>query len=235
MNRYVTKDETLPSFQLDLDELQLLVEKLREHVSEDNQTLDVRLWNDGVVHAFENASEISSSADLPATVSMFRIIIDAEEGRLEVDCWARYRCGNLEVQSTNGVWSAGVADIVLSFLKSKKTWYASLWSERVHLTLASIVIVVGVILFGSKMLSGQSIDLDPEGSLFVNVMMGGFVLFVLWVLRAKFFPASKIIVRRKKGFFENHNASIAGITTILLALYGAVDLIMKIISALSKS
>jgi hypothetical protein len=222
MKREVSREKALPAFSLDLDDLELLRERLLDLFSQENTvicSIDLKLKRESL--EFTNVEELRSYKGLRGRVTDFRLSIFQLGQRVSV------RSGYLldskpyvSATSSSEAWCAGAIETASSFLHSKRQWY--FWF--VSWPIAPILVVFGNIPLLARMLLPRTMHIQGMALGSWSLMM--IALVVLYFTKGSLLPSASIIITREEGFLRRH----IGELSLLVAIASAVLTVIGLLS-----
>jgi hypothetical protein len=214
MKREVSREKALPAFSLELDDLELLQDRLLELFSQESTvscSIDLKLKRETL--EFTNVEELRSYKSLRGRVTDFRLLIYQRGQSVSV------RSGYLldskpyvSATSSSEAWCAGAIETASSFLQSKRQWY--FWF--VSWPIALILVIFGNTPLLVRLLLPKTMHIQGMALGSWALMM--LALCVLYFTKGSLLPSASIIITPEEGFLRRN----IGELSLLVAIASAV-------------
>lgn len=214
VRREVSRKRVLPTFRIDVAELQLLWDRLLDLFAEKDKVLasiTVELGNEKF--DFERPSDLLTCSDLPATVKNFSLYLSHAGRRVTIGA-SSFVAARPEVRATGDTeaWCAGAVETAAAFLDRHRVWYH--WFLVAPVGWLLLLCTYGV-MFGS-IFAPKDLKLPPTVA--VGWATLTVVLLVLFFSRAKLLPVCSLEVRNEPSYLRRY----AGELTLIVAVVSAV-------------
>ncbi len=218
MKREVERDKNLPSFEMDLAELEVLLERLVVLFDEPENvhcSIDFKLKNETL--EFESVEEIKNYKGLKGRVTKFRVWLS--QGSKRISLSTNMLLSSLVTVSTKAdheAWCAGAIETVHAFVLAHRTWYHWFVKWPFGILLLAMIFVPSVIekigyedLFKNKALSAAWLFL----ALFLSV---------LYFTKGKFLPVVTLRISNEESFIRRKAPELSLLIALLTALLTVV-------------
>lgn len=215
MKREVERKQQLPAYSVTLDQLDVLIDRLRALFTEPQDvrcSIDIRLKSEKL--SFDSVSELKAYPALKGRATEFAIWVSQSPRRIWISSAGVLfdSRSSVNAQGESEGWCAGAIETVLSFVHPHKLWYHWFVSAP-----------IGWILLAVAYLPAVYFSFLPKGSIVEKTVVAGWVgatvtLFVLWLGRSRLLPASVLRITDDESFIRRHGPELS----LLIALASAV-------------
>lgn len=223
VRREVSRRRVLPTFQIDVAELQLLWDRLLDLFAERDKvhaSITVELGNEKF--DFDHPADMLECSDLPPTVRNFSFHLSHAGRRVTIGA-SSFVAARPEVRATGDTeaWCAGAVETASSFLDRHRVWYHWFLVAPVGwlLLLCTYGVMLGTVLVPK--------DLKLPTSIFVGWITLTLVLLVLFFSRAKLLPVCSLKIHHEDGFLRRYTSEL----TLIVAIISAVATVVGIFAA----
>lgn len=218
MKREVERDKNLPSFEIDVAELEVLLGRLIDLFDDPDKvrcSIDIKLKDEAL--SFKSVDEIKGYDALKGKVTNFSIWLSQNEKRISIR--TNMFISTLVTVSTKAdseAWCAGAIETVHSFITSHRTWYY--WFVKWPF---------GLLLMAMAFVPSVAEKLGHK-DLFANTTMSSAWLFVtlflaiLYFTKGKFLPVATLRISNEDGFLRRRAPELSLIIALLTALLTVV-------------
>jgi len=125
VKREIERRRKLPSFQLTLDDLELLVKEMSRLIGAEDvrRTIRVRLPNEDI--RFDSVLEMRLERTLPATIRAFSVLVSKGDERAILIGRGTVDPAELSVYGDNLEWVAGTSEAIYQAINSHRVWYSA--------------------------------------------------------------------------------------------------------------
>jgi len=214
MKREIERERKLTSYKIDIADLEVLLDRLLKlfPVPEEVRfSICINLKNERL--EFDNIDELKDYDSLKSEITNFTLWLSKNDKRIILRAGGFLRGqGTIEVTADNEAWCAGVIETASSFLQGHRLWYHWLISSPLGL-------ILYLFIFLPTML-GEFLPKDTYIPKLIIFAWGSIALTlaVLYIARAKLFPASIIVVRKEEGFFQRNASQLSLLMAIVTAV-----------------
>lgn len=210
VRREVSRKRVLPTFRIDVAELQLLWDRLFDLFAEKDKvygSITVELGNEKF--DCEHPSDLLACSDLPATVKNFSLHLSHGGRRVTIGANS-FVAARPEVKATGDTeaWCAGAVETTVAFLDRHRVWYH--WFLVAPVGWLLLLCTYGV-MFGYMFVPK---DFKLPTTVAVGWVTLTVVLLVLFFSRAKLLPVCSLEVRSEPSFLRRY----AGELTLIVAV-----------------
>lgn len=207
MRKRVSREAALPSFHVSLEELDVLVEKMRSVLRgsgpgaiETEITVDV--GGDGI--SFQGVNEMRGSDELPKRALKFWVEVYCENVQIRLDSRYEEAGAAIYVRGESSGWCAGAIEEIRSYLNRRRAWY---WWFR-GFPLGALVWTPLVIAAALEKIWDVKVGSTGIGSAMA-------VAFVLYVSRPAVFPNGVIELHFDDHWVRRYSLEIALVVSVL--------------------
>lgn len=225
MRHETTREERVDSFEVNVDDLERLLEKLSDEFSnKDNIRISIELefgqdsWEFENVHEIRNTDEISNER-----CYKFQINMSCENENLSIDEGFFTDRFEISARGDKASWCAGIIDVTKACLKNHRTplyWIGKFWAIFILFSLLGVVLMIYVKPSDLETLNGII-------SLFIFCL-----LFMVWSrVKKKLAPPGVIFLKGEpeksgiKYLIKEWSVYIGFIALSIATLNGLVDLL----------
>lgn len=220
MKREITREKRLPAFLINIDELEILWERLYK-LFDNSETIytsiDITLPSETL--EFKNVEELKEYSEIKGRITKFSFYMSQLDGR-------RIRVGSngifdtLAKVSTNAeteAWCAGAIETVYAFIKSHQLWYNWFlaapigWILFIFANIPSIAMII------------MPKDTSIDKSIYIAWVTIILVLAILYFLKGKLLPSTVLIITEEEGFIKKNAAELSlsiAILSVILTIVG---------------
>jgi hypothetical protein len=222
MRQEVHRESSLPAFELNIGDLELLLERLRalfDSPVDVRSSIDIDLKSEQL--SFSSVDEIRAFNELPKRCTKFRISLSQGSKRLSISSNAFFRSnGRVFASAEHEAWCAGVVDTVNSFILPRRTWY---WW-----IIAAPLNMLFYVYFGVSLTLLASLPKGKQIELRMIFAWAGMFIFlgILALGKERLLPASAIQKSEEEGFVRNHIAELSLAVAALSALISLIGLFL---------
>lgn len=214
MKREVEREKSLPSFEIDVVELEVLISRLTSLFDDPDDvycSIDIRLKNEAL--EFSSVDEIKGYKSLKGKVTNFSVWLS--KGGMSITIRTNMFISSLvtvSAKADNEAWCAGAIETVDSFIASHRTWYH--WFIKWPFGYFLIAIAFAPL----------AIEKLGFNELFSNAILSSAWLFlimflaVLYLTKGKFLPAAILRISNEEGYLRRKAPELSLIVALLTAL-----------------
>ena len=213
MKREVERDKNLPSFEMDVVEFGVLIDRLIALFDEPenvHSSIDFKLKNESL--EFESVEEIQNYKELKGKVTNIRVWLSQGGKRISIS--TNMFMSSLVTVSTKAdteAWCAGAIETVHSFVLTHRTWYH--WFIKWPFgTLLLLMVWAPTIV--DKVGSEDILKNDTLSSawMFLTILLG-----VLFLSRGRLLPVVTLRITNEEGFIRRRAPELSLAIALLTA------------------
>lgn len=223
MERKITRERSLPSFSIDVAQLESLLNKIIAQFSSCDwlkTSIIINLPTEELT--FDNIDELKASVDLPNEITDFKLNIISNLDSISI--YSNYS-GKYKVTATSSdeVWCVGIVEMVLSTAMLNKRFYSMI--NKIDPFIAMNFVVVGIVIISLFDLipSGYTVNLYAIIGLFLTISLMAYI-------KHKYLPSFVLRLNKPDNIFKQYSAEIMTISTAIIALCTIVIMIYPFFS-----
>ena len=225
MERKVRRIKNLPSFRIDLGELESLMNKLLVLFGNNKLLcchIKVNLKNEEFT--FRSVDEMRSFKGLPEYITSFNIFILADSAIYSINIYSSSGLSpqpKIIAESDNEAWCAGAIEVVYQFAQPHRIWYDRFYGWPLN-------VFMPIYAFSPIMIKTLKLT-STSGSLsFIITWFIGYVLvFALFFARHRLLPGAIIVTTSKENIWRRYAPEITLIIALLSLLASVAGLFIK--------
>lgn len=214
MKREVERDKSLPSFEMDIAELDVLLRRLVALFDEPEKVhcnIDFKLKNESL--EFESVEEIQNYKDLKGGMSNFSIWLSQGGKRISIRTSMLLSSSvTVSTKADNEAWCAGAIETVHSFVLSHRTWYH--WFVKWPFGILLMAMAFAPSIIGKI----THDDLFKNKTLFSAWLFLIFFLAVLYFTKGRFLPMVILRISNEESFIRRRAPELSLLIALLTAL-----------------
>lgn len=222
MKREVTRERKLPSYQITVGELEVLIKRIEGLFNGDKPYCSITLELKGERLVFESIEELKQKVEeLPSRITSLSIYVSKKDRSLWIFPGGMLGSPpSVHAKADQESWCAGAIDVVYQFIQSHRRWYYWFrgWPIGALLLLAmnaNGIMYLLQFLFGFKPIPGTA--QFPVSWIVTLVVFG-----LLYFIRGRLFPANVLQIHLKESIIKQHASEL----TLLVAI---ISLILTIL------
>jgi hypothetical protein len=223
MQREVTRERTLPAFQIDTAALELLWQKIQPLFgSEKTMRSYMKIDLAGETLNVKHPSELRGNSDLPPTLTRFTLYFSEGDRSVRVSSQTSFADRpSVRASADNEAWCAGAVKTVVNFVQSRQPWYSWLASAPYGW------MVIAANLPNIALMVTPALKQRLPSFAATAVMVVFFLFLLLFFVRARVFPAAVIRLSSNENFVRRYTPEITvgltalGVVVAVIALFVA--------------
>ena len=220
MKREVTREKRLPAFLINIDELEILWERLHKLFDSSEtiySSIDITLPSETL--AFKNVEELKEYSKIKGRITKFSFYMSQLGGRrIRVDSNSIFdTLAKVSTKAETEAWCAGAIETVYTFIKSHQLWYNWFlaapigWILFIFANIPSITMII------------MPKDTSIDKSIYIAWVTIILVLAILYFLKGKLLPSTVLIITEEEGFIKKNAAELSlsiAVISVILTIVG---------------
>jgi len=211
MKRSFDRDQILPAFKCDLEELEALVQQLLKFFEGGDPHISIHIDFPGEDLEFNSFEELRSYTRLPNVVTKFRLGIYDWKTGVNRHCslslsWSDAAKAN--AVSDNVSWNAGIIGIIKDFAVRNRRWYGGLRRWMVFV----MVMVIGYLPSVTK---GVLANTSFAVAWVLTLALLCLILTLGW---ERVFPGATLAIRNEPSWLRRYQAEITALGALVSAV-----------------
>jgi len=222
MERKVKREQNLPSFSIDIPQLELLISKIKAEFNDESVsmliTIELPSKETFKIRNTEELKDFAALPELPDNIKNFNLLMYTQDESVTISSnfKAEY---NVSASSGNEAWCAGIVEIVNSTAILNKRFYSpvnkldSFWT--IYIFIFTIVLVA---------LINTLTNFIPTEITFniYNVIGFLFVICLMFYIKHNLFPPFVLRINDSDNIIKRYSPQIMTISTVVIAVGTAV-------------